>query len=359
MIKRYWKLGLALLGIFLLLLVWLARNAPEGVEQFYSRGFYPAYSYLPKLLFGWVPFSVGDLVYVGLLLLLLILLGDALFAFLQRRWRTGWRRLGCGLAVLTGLYLFFHIAWALNYYRVPLKDQFGLSTDTVLLEDHLAVLQQHIDKANSLRARIDRAAYSRDQATREIERLMQLESYSGILSQTQTRVKAPILGAWISYFGVAGYFNPFTGEAHVNRDMPLPGFPFTVAHELAHQMGLGLEDECNFIAFIRLKDHSDPWFAYSAYFESVNYLLRSLYWVDVDQFKEYRDQLSEQVQQDLRAEQRYWQQYTGWINDWTSLFYDQYLKHNNQLEGMARYGMVSRLIIAWEKKQQAGINPAR
>jgi len=335
----------------MLLLLWAAQYAPVWVEVFYSRGFYPGYSYLPKTLFGWIPFSVGDLFYIGLFVLLLWIPVGIVITLVRKQWQTALRRLWNGFGLLLGLYLFFHVAWALNYYRVPLKDQLGLSTDTVLLEDHLRVLERHIEKANSLREQIDWTDYSRQQAIEQVEKLMRSESYSGMLSQTQIRVKAPILGSWVSYFGVAGYFNPFTGEAHVNMDMPLTSFPFTLAHEIAHQMGLGLEDECNFMAFIRLQHHRDPWFVYSAYFQSANYLLRSLYLIDVDLFEEYRDKLSAKVQRDMRTEQMYWQQYTGWINDGASIFYNQYLEHNNQLEGMARYGMVSRLIIDWETKK--------
>jgi hypothetical protein len=155
-----------------------------------------------------------------------------------------------------------------------------------------------------------------------------------------------------SYFGVSGYFNPFSNEAHVNGQMPLTSYPFTVAHELSHQMGIGFEDECNFIAFVKLKENEDPWFQYSAYYESTTYLLRTLYLVDSTAFETYKAKLSPKVIMDIKTDQEYWKKYTGWLADASGLFYNQYLKHNNQAEGMARYGMVSRLIIAWEQKNR-------
>lgn len=357
--QNYWKIGILLLGAVLLTLVATAQRVPEWIEYVYSRRFYPAYIHVPKSIFGWIPFSMGDLLYAFLFIGLLTLPVAVLIAFLRRQWQRGWQRVWMGVGVVLGLYLIFHLVWAFNYYRIPLKDQWGLDVDTVLLEDHLKILDQHILIANQLRDQFDPSEASRPEAIRAVEQLMASQNFSGLLTRTQVRIKRPILGSWVSYFGVAGYFNPFTGEAHVNMDMPLVSFPFTVAHELAHQMGLGLEDECNFMAFIRLKDHPDPWFAYAAYFESVNYLLRSLYWVDKDRFDEYREKLTEPVQQDIRLQQTYWTQYAGWISDLSGLFYNQYLKHNNQLDGMARYGMVSRLIIASEKKSEAGRRPAQ
>src|SRR5579863_5684169 len=36
---------------------------PEAVEKYYSRGLYPAIAWTQRVLFGWIPFSVGDLMY--------------------------------------------------------------------------------------------------------------------------------------------------------------------------------------------------------------------------------------------------------------------------------------------------------
>src|SRR6202158_6134834 len=36
---------------------------PGAVEKYYSTGIYPAIARLQRLLFGWIPFSIGDLVY--------------------------------------------------------------------------------------------------------------------------------------------------------------------------------------------------------------------------------------------------------------------------------------------------------
>ena len=128
--KRHLKLGLSLIGIIMLLLLWTAQYAPAWVEVFYSRGFYPGYSYLPKTLFGWVPFSVGDLFYISPLLTIVMDPCGIVIALIQRQWQKTLQHLWNGFNLILGLYLFFHVAWALNYYRVPLKDQLGLSTDT-------------------------------------------------------------------------------------------------------------------------------------------------------------------------------------------------------------------------------------
>ncbi len=38
---------------------------PDAVEKYYSTGIYPVISRLQRLLFGWIPFSVGDILYAA------------------------------------------------------------------------------------------------------------------------------------------------------------------------------------------------------------------------------------------------------------------------------------------------------
>ena len=42
------------------------------VETYYTYGFYPFFSKLLRILFGWIPFSIGDLVYIGAFVFLVV-----------------------------------------------------------------------------------------------------------------------------------------------------------------------------------------------------------------------------------------------------------------------------------------------
>ena len=322
---------------------------PLRVEEWYSLGFYQLVAFLPKGLFGWIPFSFGDLLYGIIVIGLLYLFIKIFIDLIYKRYANSINGVLYFFISLLFLYISFNGLWGINYYRVPVAKQLNLAVDTVLKQDHLMVLAKQIDLLNSLRDQLDVKSIDKIGAMPELEEIMRTDQDFQMLTKTQVKIKHPLFLQAASYIGVSGYFNPFTHEAHVNSKMPFPSYPFTVVHELAHQMGIGFEDECNFIAFKKLKNNPTLWYRYSAYYQSVQYLLRSLYLVDRELFEEYKMKLSQTVKDDLRNEQLYWAEYTGWISDLTSLFYDQYLKHNNQLEGMARYGMVSRLIIADEK----------
>ena len=62
------KLGLAILLVIQIFGLRLLRYIPETVEQVYSLGIFPFFSKLSRYIFGWIPFSVGDLIYLGLII---------------------------------------------------------------------------------------------------------------------------------------------------------------------------------------------------------------------------------------------------------------------------------------------------
>ncbi len=245
------------------------------------------------------------------------------------------------------------MSWGLNYYRIPLQEQFALKVDSLEQEDYLEVLERYIDETNALRVSLDTTALDRKIAREELEVLMKESDLRlPMLSRTQIQAKQPISSTLVSYFSVTGYLNPFTQEVQVNALAPQISYPFTVVHELSHQMGIGFEDECNFLAFLMLYQHTNTWYRYAAYSEAVQYLLRPLYNEDKELYLHYRDRLSATVKADYERERLFWKKYRGPIDQVMGIFYNGYLQHNNQPEGMSRYSLVSRLIVAWEKKKK-------
>lgn len=342
------------IGVVVILLLSWIKQSPTFVEQYYSRQFYPAFSYLPKFLFGWLPFSVGDMVYALLSGILLWSAITAIIALFKRRWQLMQKRLLQFVLILLATYIYFYVSWGLHYYRVPMQQQLGLKVDTIVQEDYIEIVERYIVKTNDLREQLDTTRMDKARARQELQQLMQ-ESGNRLpmLSRTQVNVKHPLSSNLVSYFTVTGYFNPFTQEVQVNGIMPETSYPFTVVHELAHQMGIGFEDECNFIAFLLLQDHPNTWYRYAAYYETVQYLLRPLYFQNKALYESYVAKLSADVRRDYAKERLFWQRYHGPFNRLTNLFYGSYLRHNNQPEGMARYSLMSRLVIAWEKQKSS------
>ena len=56
------------LPLQIILVKWMG-SYPDFVETYYSNGIYPYISGFLRILFGWIPFSFGDLVYTTLVIL--------------------------------------------------------------------------------------------------------------------------------------------------------------------------------------------------------------------------------------------------------------------------------------------------
>ena len=63
--------------------------------------------------------------------------------------------------------------------------------------------------------------------------------------------------------GYGGYLNPFTGEAQINGQLPTLAFITTSAHEQAHQSGIAVKNEANFLAFLKTYKHANPYIRYA------------------------------------------------------------------------------------------------
>ena len=126
-------------------LVRIAAAHPEWVEQYYSRGLYPSISRFFRTLYGWVPFSVGDILY-------LLLLAGVLYTGFKfgRRLRTHfWTSLRNIVAALAVLHFSFYLLWGLNYFRLPISQHLGLE-ETYDREELLGLIEVLTDEVNEL-----------------------------------------------------------------------------------------------------------------------------------------------------------------------------------------------------------------
>ena len=66
--KYYLPLGL----LIQIVLVQIISFFPEFIEGFYSNGLYISISYFSRIIFGFIPFSIGDFGYLFAILFLII-----------------------------------------------------------------------------------------------------------------------------------------------------------------------------------------------------------------------------------------------------------------------------------------------
>lgn len=348
----FWSTVLA--GQFLLLILWDVLQAQtEWIEAQYAQGFFPRFSMLYKSALYYLPFSVGDLIYVAVVVGLVMLVSKFCIALFRKQLFRGVYIFLLLLNSVLALYHIFAVNWGLNYYRVPVERQLGLEREQVYLADYLQLLNSCIDTTNLLRTQRPTQAPTFKIMQADMEALVAEDTLlNGYLAQGNLRLKKSLLAPMISAFGVSGYLNPFSLEAHVNQQVPPFTLPFTMVHELAHQQGIGFEDEANFIAFEKLKNHPNIHYRYAANYQLLTYMLMELRGIDNTLYQAYLARLSQDVVIDMEEEQAFWKEKTGWIAQVTTIFYNSYLQHNNQAEGVARYNRMTRLVLSSYLKEK-------
>ena len=104
-----------LLPLQIILVKWLA-NYPALIEEYYSNGIYQYTSKFFRFILGWIPFSVGDILYASLITLAIRYL-IVKRKYIKQKPLFFLRNI---VVVLSIAYFTFHFSWGLNYYREPL-----------------------------------------------------------------------------------------------------------------------------------------------------------------------------------------------------------------------------------------------
>jgi hypothetical protein len=151
--------------------------------------------------------------------------------------------------------------------------------------------------------------------------------------------------------GFGGYLNPFTNEAQVNYKLPMYGFPAVVTHEMAHQMGYGSESECNFIGFLACIKNDDLYFQYAAYSNALRYCLSNIAQKNEATFDQLKKKINRGVLKNYKESEVFWEQYDTIIDKGFHAFYDQYLKANQQQEGIESYSKFVDLLINYYRNR--------
>lgn len=325
---------------------------PEFIEKWYSKGLYPKITFVSRKLFGWIPFSIGDIVYFILIFFLLQWIWKHRKGFFKN-WKAN------GLSVLSWFSVFyfcFNFLWGMNYYRVPLNEKLTIKKEYTLVQLEIFT-EKMIAKTNALQEQItgnNSLAVKIPYTEKEIFNLA-IKGYQNLPENLQEfqyknkSIKASLLSYPLSYMGFGGYLNPFTNEAQVNILKPKYNCPMTTCHEMAHQTGIGSESECNFIGFIAAIKNEDIYFQYSAYNFITRYCLGNLERMEEGKSKVFFEKINKGVIKNFDENEVFWESYHTPINTFFEYFYDNFLKLNQQKDGLESYSKFIGLMIGYEE----------
>ena len=347
-----------LIGLIILtILIKIVALNEAWVERYYTYGFYPVISTSLRFLFGRLPFSFGDLVYLAAVFYIIAKALKFLRVLKKRQVKDYLNRvlLRKFLRLILCIYLIFNIFWGLNYNRLGIASQLKLNVKeytvqdldslTLILQERLNMFAASVDSTRRIALDHNRVLFKEAIATYK-----NVEKFMPFLAYHFPSIKPSVYSHIGHYFGFTGYYNPFSGEAQIKTTVPFFLKPFVALHEIGHQLGYGKENEANFVAFISSRSSGNPEFRYSVYYEMHQYAIRELYRRDSTKAKFYRTQLHPQVEKDTRELAAYLFRSKNNVEPWVTSFYDEYLKLNNQPKGKMTYNEVVAWLIAYQKK---------
>ncbi len=313
----------------------------QWVEQIYSNRVYPALAFWLIPLTNLIPFAIGEVFFlalvVGLLLWWLVCLVRA---------RRGRRLITLGFLLLDTvtlaalLYLTFLTAWGLNYSRGPLAAKLDYNPHRITPAAERELLRQTITQLNANAAlvhsqpppndvQIRQSLYPSFQAT-----LRDLGSPS---APTAAIPKTSLLDPYFESTGVTGFTDPFTHEVTLTASLLPVERPFVLAHEWSHVAGYASEEEANFIGLLTCIRSAQPFVRYSGWLALYAYLGGS---------REGLPALAPQVVSDLRAiSQREQRHEVQSVSHAEQKMYNQFLKANRVPGGIGNYGMFVQLML--------------
>lgn len=326
------------------------------VEAYYSTGVYPMISLFLRYLFGWLPFSIGDILYCAVILWLIVRIFKVVRLVRKPKQLPAIIIPGIlrTMVVFLSVYIVFNILWGINYNRRGISGQLGLTIEqysVAELKDLNELLLQKTNAANALLMKQAPAALSRKELFhRSQEAYMELNKQYAFLNYQPASLKRSMWGWLGNYVGFLGYYNPFTGEGQVNTSVPKFLQPYTCCHEIAHQLGYAKENEANFVGYLAAASSKDESFQYSVYLDLFLYANRNLYQTDSLAARSFANELLPPIKEDLKEWRKFNNRHKNPVEPLIRWGYGKFLESNEQPSGLLSYDEVTGFLIAYQKK---------
>ncbi|MCC9043731.1 DUF3810 domain-containing protein [Myroides sp. M-43] len=349
---KYWLL----LFVFSIVAFNIITSYPQWIETNYTTGFYYYLCKIFNTVTSLLPFSLGDVLYLVVGVFLIYKLYKAI------KENKGWKKISmaCGslaLKFITVFYILFNLGWGLNNYRPSLESQ--LEIETGYDEDQLITLTNKlIKKANLLQLAITKDTLVGVYLKQDINTILK-DSKKGVeqvsflhnIDHTKTlAIKESLFSLPLTYMGFSGYINPFTLEAQVNSKVPTLTLIVTASHELSHQLGFAKESDANFIGFMASYNQQDLAYQYAAIIYALRYCISNINDIESSEVQDLLKTIRPGVKQNLNENIVFWSEYKNFTDTFFKVFYNSFLKLNNQKEGLQSYNKFVDLLINYDLK---------
>lgn len=347
------RLGITLLCLLAVALIYALRVDEGAMLWVYEHVTHPYHLFMSKLCSHFA-FSAAELVYAAAILGLaayLLWCVYRLIRFPEKLWQL--YRLVLTLAMAGAVFWAgLSVMWTPCYYAPGFAEQSDVDDGPLELEELETVTRWFAALASEYADEVPRDENGActtdrdsvlDRAAGVFEGAAELYPF---LDGEALRPKPIHFSRIMSYIDFTGFFFPMTGEANLNMDSPVFLLPSTSQHEIAHQRGVAMEQECNFVAVLSCLESEYADFRYAGAALAYIYLGNALAGADYEAYTEIYYSLSDTVRADFKAQSAYWDEFRDSAAQKASnTVYDSFLKSNGQELGMQSYGACVNLLV--------------
>ncbi|MFM7719935.1 MAG: DUF3810 family protein, partial [Sediminibacterium sp.] len=275
------------------------------------------------------------------------------------------------------LFVVFQFVWGFNYLQPDPTNAFNITvqptTNIQIAQIEINQLTNElIQELNETRIELSNikvAPPNFDQTVAKVQhaygRISKARPALHLQNQSVKKALFPTLGDYIGFLAI---YQPITAEAIVRSDLPMMTQPYTIAHEMAHQLGYASETEANFIAYVVAIEADDPMLKYSMLLQMFTYaqdaqllLLAGTKGFDAwkKQIEKNKALLSPDVLKDRAIIRAFFVARAGKQIQASNQLYDQFLKWNQQAAGLDSYADVLKWVRAYRIKTDSSTSYSR
>ncbi|GAC1542636.1 MAG: hypothetical protein NVS2B17_21430 [Candidatus Velthaea sp.] len=311
---------------------WIENDYANGIYAFLARTFVPIANALP--------FTLGDVISIGIVLGILTYWTISMRAARGARWRQAAHLVVRTAAILAVIAIWFDLGWALNYRRAPVIARVAFDPARVNAASVSAFSRRIVDDLNRT-APLAHAALNEPPEATQAALARAFEPVAARLGDRWnvviSRPKTTIIDRWFAIAGIGGQWDPFAYETILNSEfLPFERW-FALAHEWGHVAGFGDESDANLIGALTTLRSEDPLIRYSGLFWTYGFLPQS----DRDKLR-----VSKLVYTDLiAARSRFLQHYNAKLFSIQWFAYDKYLRANRVGAGVVSYSLFVQTLV--------------
>lgn len=317
----------------------LASRNPSFVESYYSQNIYPKIAGVFSVISNIFPFSLDDQFYILLIATTILLVLLLLFK------KNSIKKSGkIVVNILASTYILFYVLWGFNYYREDLNTRLEIKEqkpDSATFVQNLEILIEKTNHSACTFEMFDKKEIDLliESSYKRLAPLLKITYPSG-----KRKDKKITFSRFFAQAGISGYYGPFFNEVHVNTNILPIEYPFVLAHEKAHQLGITSEAEANFYAWLVCTQSNSKQLQYSANLHILKFFLLQGY--QLEEYSKIVSKIDESVITDFQRIRKNWEKLRNEkVEKTASKVNHAYLKTNKVERGIEDYQGVVKYVL--------------